>query len=108
MTRIASYLPRAERDASTFDNTFQSLGVPITAPTILVKVINNSDTDIDVSTDGATDHDFVASKSFFLYDMRANHGISDEYAFPTSTQFTIRGALAGIGNVYLVVIKEGS
>ena len=107
MTRKADYLARQERDSSTFDNSFQTLGVSLTSPAVLVKIINNSDTDIDVSLDsGTTEHDFVPSDSFFLYDLRANHGRESDYVFPTGTQFHIRGAAAGTGNVYLIVLRE--
>ncbi len=107
MTRKADYLARSERDASTSDNTFQTLGISLTSPAVLVKIINNSDTDIDISIDGGvTEHDFVPSDGFFLYDMRANHGKEFDYVFPVGTQFTIRGAAAGAGNVYLVVLRE--
>ena len=107
MSRRAGYLPRQERDSSTFDNSFQTLGVALAAPGLLVKIINNSTVDIDVSIDeGVTEHDFVPAESFVLYDLRANHGKDKEYGFPASTQFSIRGAAAGAGNVYLIVIRE--
>lgn len=109
MTRKAEYLPRATRNATTFDNTFQTLGTGITSPSVLVKIINNSNVDIDVSTNAGTDeHDFVPADSFFLYDMRANHGREDDFGFPTTTQYHIRGAAAGTGLVYLVIIVEGT
>ena len=107
MTRKADYLARVERNSSTFDNTFQTLGTSLTSPAILLKIINNSDTDIDVSLDaGTTEHDFVPADSFVLYDMRTNHGREFDFVFPTGTAFHIRGAAAGTGNVYLVVIRE--
>lgn len=107
MTRKADYLVRAERDASTFDNTFQTLGSGISSPSIILKIINSSDTDIDISIDaGANEHDFVPAESFTLYDMRGNHGREHDYAFPTGTTFHIRGAAAGTGTVYLVILRE--
>ena len=104
----AEYLPRGDRDSSTFDNTFQTLGSALTSPAVLVKIINNSDQDIDVSTDASTDHDFVGAGSFFLYDLRTNKGLENEYGFPTGTVFSIKGAAAGTGSVYLVVLAEVS
>ncbi len=107
MTQQADYLTRSERNSSTFDNTFQTLGTSLAFPAVLIKIINNSDTDIDISLDGGTtEHDFVPSESFFLYDMRANHGREFDYGFRAGTQFHIRGAAAGTGNVYLVVLRE--
>lgn len=109
MTRKAEYLTRVSRDASTFDNSFQTLGTGLTSPAVLIKIINNSDTDIDISLNAGTDpHDFVPAGSFVLYDLRANHGRIDDFVFPTGTQFHIRGAAAGTGDVYLIVIAEVS
>jgi len=106
MTRKAEYLTRGTRDASTFDNTYQTLGSSLSSPAVLVKIVNNSDTDIDVSIDGSTDHDFCPSDSFFLYDLRTNAGRFYDFVFPVGTQFYIKGAAAGTGDVYLVIISE--
>lgn len=106
MSIKAIYLTRQDRDSSTFDNTYQTLGSSFAAPAVLVKLINNSDQDIDVSTDGTTDHDFVPAGSFFLYDLRANHGKEYDYVFSTGTQIYVKGAAAGSGSVYLTVLRE--
>ncbi len=107
MSRRIDFLARAERNSSTFDNTFQTLGGALASPTILVKIINNSNTDIDVSLDaGTTEHDFVPADSFVLYDIRANHGREFLFAFREGTQWHIRGAAAGVGNVYLVTLRD--
>jgi len=107
MTKRAEFLSRRERDSSTFDNTFQTLGTALTSPAVLVKITNNSTVDVDVSLDaGVTEHDFIPAGNFTLYDLRANHGRNNDFVFVLGTQFTIRGAVAGTGNVYLTVIAE--
>ncbi len=107
MSRKAKYLAREVRNATTFDNTFQKLGTGSGSPAVLVKIINDSDTYIDISLNGGTtQHDFIPAESFFLYDMRANHGREFDFVFPKDTQWHVRGAAAGIGKVYLVVIAE--
>lgn len=106
MTRQAEYLARQSRDSSTFDNTYQTLGSALSSPACLIKVVNNSDQDVDVSVDGSTDHDFVPAGSFFLYDLRANHGREYDFVFKLGTQFYVKGAAAGTGSVYLVVLRE--
>ena len=107
MTKKAEYLEVQTQNSTGFDNTFQALGVSLTSPSVLVKIINNSTIDIDISLDtGTTSHDFVPAKSFFLYDMRANRGQEFEFVFPIGTLFSIRGAAAGTGLVYLVVLAE--
>ncbi len=107
MTRKAEFLTRGERDSSTFNNTFQTLGAALTSPGVIVKITNASTIDIDISLDaGVTEHDFVPADGFILYDLRANHGRIEDFVFSTGTQVTIRGAIAGTGNVYLTVIAE--
>ena len=106
MSRRAAYIERQERDSSTFDNTYQVLGSGIGSPGLVIKITNNSTVDVDVSTNGTTDHDFVPAGSFTLYDLRANHGIADDFAFSRGTQFYVKGAVAGAGNVYLVGIAD--
>ena len=106
MTRKAEYQARRSRDSSTFDNTYQTLGSTLTAPALLLKIVNDSSIDVDISTDASTDHDFIPADSFTLYDLRSNHGREYEFAFPTGTQFSVKGAAAGTGSVYLVVISE--
>ena len=107
MSRKAEYLPVQTRNSTTFDNTFQTLGTGQASPAIIVKIINNSTIGIDISIDGGvTPHDFVPVGGFFLYDLRSNHGRVDDFGFPTGTQWHIRGASAGTGLVYLVVIAE--
>lgn len=106
MTRIAEYIPRQSRAASTFDNSYQTLGSALSSPAVLAKIVNNTNQDLDVSTDGSTDHDFIPANSFTLYDLRTNHGADHDFMFRKSTQFYVKGAAVGTGSVYLVVIRE--
>ena len=106
MSRQAEFLERQDRNSSTFNNTFQTLGSSLSQPGVIVKIINNSNVDIDVSLDGVTNHDFVPMGSFVLYDLRTNHGVEKQFAFKLGTQFYVKGAAAGVGSVYLSVIAE--
>ena len=105
MTKRAEYIERQSRDSATFDGTFQTLGSALSDPACLIKVVNNSTVDIDISVDGTTNHDFVPAGSFFLYDLRANHGRENDFVFIKGTQVYVKGA-AGTGSVYLTVIRE--
>ena len=102
----AGYMPRQSLDATGFDNTFQLLGT-LSAAGVIIKIVNNSNVDIDVSTNGGVDeHDFVPAGSFFIYDMRTNRDPEHDFVFPNRTQFTIRGVAAGSGSVFLVGLRE--
>ena len=106
MTQRAEFLARQSRNSTTFDNTYQTLGSALTSPGVLVKIINDSAIDVDISTDGTTDHDFIPANAFTLYDLRTNKGAELQFAFPEGTQFYVKGAAASSGSVYLVVIRE--
>lgn len=105
MSKRAEFLTRQSRDASTFSGSYQTLGNPLSDSVVLIKCINNSDQAVDVSVDGITDHDFIPSGSFFLYDVRTNHGVNKDFRFQKGTQFYVSGA-AGTGDVYLICIRE--
>lgn len=106
MTRRAEYMASQSRDSATFDNTYQTLGSALSSPAILVKIVNDSAIDVDISTDGTTDHDFVPANGFVLYDLRANHGQEIDFAFPQGTQFYVKGSVVSTGLVYLVSMRE--
>ena len=94
----AKYFPRQSINANTFDGTYQALGSPITEKAVLIKVVNNSDQLIDISTDGTTDEDVAPANSYYLYDM-------DNFSFPRNQQLYVKGN-DGTGLVYLVIITE--
>lgn len=92
--------------------TFADLGTALTSPARLVKLLNTTDVDAEISTDGVNVHDYVPANSFALYDLTANK-VRDEGAFfRTGKQFSVRRpAAAGnptTGGVYLVVIVGAS
>ena len=102
-----TYDTRRSRDSATFNNTYQTLGIALTRPIRLFKIVNNSDQDIDVSTDGVNAHDFCPKGGFLLYDLTANrveHLAQSGAFFALGTQFYVKGAAAGTGSVYLVCI----
>jgi len=105
MTRRVEFMTRQSRDASTFTGSYQTLGSALTSPAVIIKIINDSDQDVSISTDGSTNHDFVPANGFVLYDLRANHGREIDFSFQLGTQFYVNGA-AGTGFVYLVSLRE--
>lgn len=105
MTRKARYIPRNSRDSATFDETYQTLGSAFGAPVILFKIVNDSDVNVDISTNAVDDHDIVPAGSFTLYDLRSNKGVEDMFSMSSGTQFYVKGA-ASTGSVYLIAIRE--
>lgn len=108
MSVAISFETIRERDATTFDGTFQTLGTSTSLPGRLIKFINNTDVDLDFSLDGTNQHDFVPAGGFSLYDFTANR-VENRFELKALTQVYVRSAAgAGTGDVYLVVIGEES
>lgn len=105
MTKQIMYQPMITTAASTLNGTYQ-LMFTVSEPAIIVKCVNTSNVLITLSTDGSTDMDVAPSDSFFLYDIRTNHGREQQLAFKIGTNFYIKGA-AGVGNIYFVALNEG-
>lgn len=108
MTKQVEYQTMQSLPASGFSGSFQLIAT-LNAPAIIVKVVNNSNADVTISTDGSTDHDFVPGGSFFLYDIRTNHGREQQLAFKIGTKFYVNGAssLSNTGDIYFVALNEG-
>lgn len=88
-------------DSATFDGTYKALGTPLSYPSYICKLVNNSNVLVTVSIDGATDIDVAPANSFWLYD-ESKVGMSSAFpALPAGTQFYVKGS-AGTGLVYLV------
>lgn len=82
------------RNSSTFDNSFQTLGTVLANYSFYIRIYNASDKLIDVSIDGTNSIGAVAASGGVLE-------FKDVGFFPKGTQFYIKGASSGTGNVYL-------
>ena len=99
----ASYEPIRSISATTFTGTYAAFGTPLLHSPFLIKVVNNSDSDILLSLDGSTDMDGCPAGGSFIYDFSSNQtgGVG------AGQQFYIRGAV-GSGLVWLVVMYGGA
>lgn len=91
------------RAASTFTGSYQTLGAVIANRARLLYLVNNTDQDVTISTDGTADHIFLAAGSFLLLDLAANAIASNGFYIPQGTQIYVSGA-AGTGTFYLTVL----
>lgn len=93
--------------SASISQVFAVIGSSLINPARLIKISNNTDTDLVISFDGITDHDFVPSNSFTLYDFSANLSINPgQLTLPANTLVYARdlGTPAISGSVYLTVI----
>jgi len=99
-THFLLWEPLRTFNSATLTGGFDEFGDPLDNPAYIVKMVNNSDTDVTVSIDGSNPVDICPANTFFLYDET-----KWEKGFPVvldGTQFYISGA-AGTGNIYLVI-----
>ena len=83
-------------DSSTFSGSYQAVGTPFLHPIRLMKLTNNSNVDVTVSWDGATDHEILIAGSFLLIDVATNKEASLAFDISQNTQISVKGA-AGVG-----------
>lgn len=90
-------------NSATFTGSYQAIGTPLTYPTSLVRLVNNSSVSVTISTDGVNDNELVPLNSFVLYDVTANTPANGDDAIfiPKGTQFYAKAA-AGVGFFYIV------
>ncbi|OGT44277.1 MAG: hypothetical protein A3F13_02605 [Gammaproteobacteria bacterium RIFCSPHIGHO2_12_FULL_40_19] len=101
-TRQLFWETRKSRDSATFTGSYQTLGSALSNAASLIKIVNDSAVDIDISTDGTNDHDFIPANGFTLYDVTANTTQEGGSIFiKKGTQFYVKGS-ASTGSVYLV------
>ena len=90
----------------SISGTYAALGTTLVYPARILKIVNNTDGDMLVSTDGVNDMDFLAANSFVLYDLSTNRQVAgQQYTFPAGTQFYVKQSTAPTKNsIYLVVV----
>jgi|SRR6478736_7833278 len=106
----AVYEPIRSIDSSTFTGSYQAIGTPITNPSSILKIVNNSNRLVTISTNGVDDDDILPAGAFTLYDISSDAQAvagGANLRFPANTQFYAKGIAGGTGLVYLVTIYQG-
>jgi len=88
--------------ATTFNNTFQPVGIPLIYPSPLVKFVNNTSVLVTISWDGVNMHDVLPATTFSIYDFCSDAGSTAGFYCAQGTQFYVNAA-AGTGSLYIVV-----
>lgn len=91
-------------NSNTFNASYAVLGSALAHSPVIVRFVNDSDRDMFISTDGTNDMDFIPAGGFALYDLTANKNAGTALGFPKATQFYVKGASAGTGLVYAIVL----
>ncbi len=106
MTSIVADLDNMRSMAfGSISASYLTLGSAFTHPMRIVKIVNNTNADIIISTDGVNNKDYVPLGAFTLYDLTANQNETAGWYFKIGTQFYIKYATAQTsGSVFLVAI----
>src|SRR3990167_11239058 len=95
-TSRMTYGARGSLSSASMTGTYQVLGSPLSNAASIVKIVNNTDEDIDISIDGTNNHDFVPAGSFWLYDVSSDTPGSTAIFMPQGTTYFVKGT-AGTG-----------
>ena len=91
------------RAASTFNGTYLTLGTALANQSLILKIVNNTDQDVLLSTDGTNDMDVCPAGGFTLYDASKEMPDHKNIGFGAGVRFYVKAA-AGSGTVYLVTL----
>lgn len=85
---------------------YAPIGTQLVYPARLLCITNNTNGDIFISTDGATDMLFIPLASFKLFDLTTNRlSHDDTFVVPALTQFYVKESTnPTAGSVYIEVI----
>lgn len=90
----------------SISGAYATIGTPLLNPARLIKIVNTTNADMFISTDGTNNHDIIPASGFALYDLTTNHPTnSSGFFFAQGTQFYVKQVSAPTsGTVYLTVI----
>lgn len=84
---------------------YVAIGDPFEHVMRLVKITNNTDGDLLISTDGETDMDICPSGGFSLYDFTTNGPTGTEFVMPKGLQFYAkRSTVPTQGDLYITCV----
>ena len=97
--------------ATPISNIYLAIGTPLTQPARIIKISNETDINVLITTDITLDMDFIPANGFILYDLGSNKAsVAPTLEFARGTQFYVKRADAVdslSGSVYLTVIYSG-
>jgi len=87
--------------SSTLTGAYQAINTGLSSPCFLIRIINNSSTDVTVSYDGINDNDYIPHGTFVDLNFATNSQPNNNCALmPINTIVYVKGT-AGTGNIYL-------
>lgn len=98
------YETRRDFAGSSLTSSYQTWGSALSHAARIVKIINNTNKDLDISTDGTNDMDIAVTSTGAVTDVCAGRNMDEGAYFPAGTQFYVKASAAGTGTAYLVIM----
>ena len=95
----------------SISGTYATLGSALPNPSRLIRIVNTTNADILISTDGTTNNDIVPAGGFVLYDIMSNRSDSaGVFVLDQGARLYVKQASGAptSGSVYLVSIYASS
>ena len=92
--------PMRSINSASFTGSYQVIGTPITHPSRILLIVNNSGVNVTISWDGTNDAFVLLPGAGFAIDENANAVSQATYETKAGTQFYAKG-VASTGLVYL-------
>lgn len=100
---FVSALGRSSRAASTFDGTYLPINTSgLLHPCFLIRIINDTSEDVDISYDGVASHDFIGAGETLQLNFQSNSSPANKQALFLQGSIVYVSAAAGTGTIYLV------
>ena len=103
LSQTIKYAPFSYIDSASFTGDYMPLGNPTLKGSRIFKIVNLSNVDVYISTDGITDHDIVPADTSIVYYIGTNKSSGVPSLELPPTQFFAAGE-AGEGLVYVVTL----
>lgn len=95
---IVGFDTERSRASTTFNGTFLTIGSTLTANPFIIIFDNQTDVAVPISIDGVNIWKTFAPAQALVLDLRANHGIAQNYTIAVGTQFTTNASVGTTGS----------
>jgi hypothetical protein len=99
--------PLRVKEFGSITSSYTAVGTAIEFPFRIIRLFNNTNVSVFFSFDGSTDHEFLSTNSFSLYDLTTNQALMSGAFMPGNTTVYVKdnGTPASAGCVTLTIVR---
>lgn len=90
--------------STSFDGTYQAIGNPLDYNPVIIIFDNQTDVSVPLSIDQTNVWKTLSAGEAFVLDLRANHGLAQNYTMDLKTQFFTNAAVGTSGSIRISII----